>query len=99
VLSQLLYGSGYNVLIIGDQGQGTPRRIVLSVRPAGPAQPSGNLSPGASNEEETEAEQPQPEPQPAPPREAPPSVPVRTPQQVLQDMQQRQQQQGQQQQN
>jgi hypothetical protein len=99
VLSQLLYGSGYNVLIIGDQGQGTPRRIVLSVRPAGPAQPSGNLSPGASNEEETEAEQPQPEPQPAPAGAGPPRAPVRTPQQVLQDMQQRQQQQGQQQQN
>ncbi len=42
VLSQLLDGSGYNVLMIGDQGQGTPRRIVLSARPAGPAQPSGN---------------------------------------------------------
>lgn len=32
VLSQLLHGSGYNFLLIGDQGQGTPRQIVLSPR-------------------------------------------------------------------
>ncbi len=100
VLSQLLDGSGYNVLMIGDQGQGTPRRIVLSARPAGTAQPPGN--PGASNNEETEAEpQPQAEPQPAPAaREVlPPSSPIRTPQQILQDIQARQQTQEQHQQN
>jgi hypothetical protein len=39
VLSQLLQGSGYNVIMIGDQGQGAPRQIVLSVRQAGAAQP------------------------------------------------------------
>jgi hypothetical protein len=93
VLSQLLDGSGYNVLMIGDQGQGTPRRVVLSARPMGPAQPSG---PSTSNNEETESEpqpQQQPEPQPAPVREGPPpGVPVRTPQQILQEQQQRQQQ-------
>jgi len=33
--SQLLQGSGYNVLLVGDQGQGTPREIVLSSRHAG----------------------------------------------------------------
>ena len=33
VLTQLLAGSGYNVLMVGDQGQGTPRQIVLSIRP------------------------------------------------------------------
>jgi len=102
VLSQLLDGSGYNVLMIGDQGQGTPRRIVLSVRPTGPAQPSG---PSTPNDEETEAEPqpPQPEPQPAPVRENPPAgMPVR-PQPMFPDIQQRQlqlqQQQQQQQQN
>ena len=35
VLSQLLHGSSYNVLMIGDQGAGTPRQIVLSARRAG----------------------------------------------------------------
>src|SRR5215469_16795084 len=29
VISQLLHGSSYNVLMIGDQGAGTPRQIVL----------------------------------------------------------------------
>ena len=32
VLSQLLDGTGYNVLMIGDQGEGTPRQIVLTSR-------------------------------------------------------------------
>jgi hypothetical protein len=97
VLFQLLDGSGYNVLMIGDQGQGTPRRIVLSVRPAGTAHPAGSLSPGTSNDEDTDTE-PQPQqpvagPQPAPVRVVPPpGVPVRTPQQYLQEMLQRQQQ-------
>jgi hypothetical protein len=94
VLTQLLDGSGYNVLMIGDQGQGTPRRIVLSARSAATAQPSGNLSPGTSNDEDTDTEQqPEAKPQPAPVRQGPaPAVPVRTPQQILQQMQQRQQQ-------
>jgi hypothetical protein len=35
VLSNLLDGTEYNVLMSGDQGQGTPREIVLSRRPAG----------------------------------------------------------------
>jgi hypothetical protein len=97
VLTQLLDGSGYNVLMIGDQGEGTPRRIVLSARPTGPAQPAA--SPSTSNDEETDAEpqpQPQPEPQPPPVREGPPpGMPLR-PQPMPPDIQQRQQQQQQQ---
>jgi hypothetical protein len=90
VLAQLLDGSGYNVLMIGDQGQGTPRRILLSARPAGTAQPS---RPNTSNDEETDAE-PQPEPQPAPVREGSPAgMPLR-PQPMPPDIQQRQQQQN-----
>ena len=44
VISQLLHGSGYNVLLIGDQGAGTPRQIVLSTRKAasGPGQQAFN---------------------------------------------------------
>ena len=30
VLAQLLQGTGYNVMMIGDQGQGLPRQIILS---------------------------------------------------------------------
>jgi hypothetical protein len=57
VLSQILDGSGYNVLMIGDQGQGTPRQIVLSERSAGPVTTSNNSRPTNNNEEDLEAEQ------------------------------------------
>jgi hypothetical protein len=35
VLSQLLEGSGYNILMIGDQGHGAPRQILLTARRSG----------------------------------------------------------------
>ena len=63
VIAQLLDGSGYNVLMIGDQGGGAPRQIVLSSRPSGPA-PVYNGNNQA--EEEVEAEPPPPPPPPEP---------------------------------
>lgn len=97
VLSQLLDGSGYNVLMIGDRGQGTPRQVVLSKQPTGPAPPAMN-SPSESSDDNSSAdvEEPQPPPQPEPPPAAPnngfgPGAQPRTPQQILQEMQQRQQ--------
>jgi hypothetical protein len=102
VLSELLEGTGYNVLMVGDQGEGTPRRIVLSGRPPKAAQPSGFRPPaGNDNDSENDLE---PEPNPAvqmPPPEnggAPP-VPVRTPQQMMEERQRQMQQMQQQQQN
>jgi len=92
VLTELLEGSGYNILLVGDQGQGTPRRIVLSGRPVSP-QPPGNANPNASNnneaENEQEAEQPEINPPvpsmsvPQPGENGVPAVPARTPQQML----------------
>jgi hypothetical protein len=107
VLSQLLHGSGYNVLMIGDQGEGTPRQIVLSPRKAGGAPASANR-PSQESQDEDVPEQPEVEEQPPPqqplingrppmPPQGPPGVP-RTPQQVLQELQQRQQEMQQQQQ-
>jgi hypothetical protein len=110
VLTELLDGSGYNILLVGDLGQGTPRRIVLSGRPV-PAHASGNANPGATNnndaENEQEGEQPEvnpaaqaPMPQPA--QNSVPAVPTRTPQQLMEERQQqlqRMQQMPQQQQN
>jgi hypothetical protein len=55
VISQLLDGSGYNVLMVGDQGEGTPRQIELSNRPNGPA-PVAPTGRNSGNDEETEAE-------------------------------------------
>jgi hypothetical protein len=102
VISQLLQGSGYNVLMIGDQGQGTPRQVVLSGKPTGPApQVAYNPNQGGDDDNSADVEEPpQPQPQTQPESEPPPppsngfgpgSQP-RTPQQILQEMQQRQQQ-------
>ena len=86
VLTQLLQGAGYNILMVGDQGQGAPREIVLSSRKKDAAQTADGSQPKAPDED-------------ADPDEAPPAPPVRppnsfrTPQQLMQDMlQQRQQQ-------
>jgi hypothetical protein len=100
VLSDLLDGTGYNVLMFGEQGAGTPREIVLSAPPTGPAPVNNNRS--LASEEEYEPEPaPEPEPQVLPQYQAQPqqpAMPPRTPQQILQEMQQRQQQMQQQQQ-
>jgi hypothetical protein len=98
VLSELLDGSGYNILMIGDQGGGTPREIVLSTSGPAPPQPAGNPQPPA------QAEEPPPYPVNAPPRPMPIRNPFgnagpRTPQEIMQEMQQRQQQIEQQQNN
>jgi hypothetical protein len=96
VISQLLDGSGYNVLMIGDQGEGTPRQIVLSNRPNGPA-PAAPNGRNSGNEEETEAEPPQQQPEPSNIRNGlAPGMPRSS---ELQQMEQRRQQQQQQQNN
>jgi hypothetical protein len=92
VLSQLLQGSGYNVIMIGDQGHGTPRELLLSARQAATGQPAVRNNPAPSTDEDVvEPEDPpaQPENQPVRPP-FPPGVPPRSPQQF--EMQQRQQQ-------
>jgi hypothetical protein len=91
VLSQLLLGSGYNVMMVGDQGQGTPRRIVLSSRRAGAATTAANPAPASSDEDADTEEQPQ-QPQPQNPPPIRPNFPPggRNPQQ-MQEMQRQQQ--------
>ncbi len=103
VLSSLLEGSGYNVLMIGDQGEGTPRELVLTSKAVRSSSASQSAQPNHSAEEDGPEEPEQPEPQPeAPPRPAGMAPqqpgPNRTPQQMMQEMQQRQLQQQQQQQ-
>jgi hypothetical protein len=95
VLSQLLEGSGYNVLMIGDQGQGTPRQIVLSARSTTGPQTASRNNPTSADEDNEVEEQPQPQqPDPVPGRT---NFPPRTPQQVeMLREQQRNQQPGQQ---
>jgi len=97
VLSQLLQGSGYNVIMIGDQGQGAPRQILLSLRQSADAQMAANKK-GPNDGDEDAAdndaeEQPAPAPVPMPMRPGfGPGGRQRTPQEVMQEMQRRQQQ-------
>jgi hypothetical protein len=99
VLSELLDGTNYDVLIVGHQG--TPQRIVLTPHSNAPAG-NNNANPAAPSEEdnavEEESQQPPMEqpPPPPPPQAAPspnaPDVPVRTQQQLIQEMQERERQ-------
>lgn len=104
VLAQLLDGSGYNILMVGDQGAGTPRKIVLSGRPKGPAPPPGNNSPALNNDNQPDNDQDggqrpfEPNPVMPPTPGVAPGMPVRTPQQIQQLMEERQRQIQQQQQ-
>jgi hypothetical protein len=66
VLSQLLLGSGYNVMMVGDQGQGTPRVIVLSSRHAGTTVQAANAAPDSDEDADTD-EEPAQQPQATPP--------------------------------
>jgi hypothetical protein len=82
VLSQLLHGSGYNFVMIGEQGQGTPRQLVLSSPHAGTVTKDVKPSPAVSSEEESDTEE---QPQPSQPPIRPgiiPGGPPRSPQQM-----------------
>jgi hypothetical protein len=101
VLSHLLDGSGYNVLMIGDQGQGTPRQVLLTPHTQGgaPSSPQ-NSSPAIAYADDNTDNDDQSQPEdPGPPSVrngfAPPNqqgMPPRSPQQIMQEMQQHQQQ-------
>jgi hypothetical protein len=105
VLSQLLHGSAYDFLLLGDQGQGTPREVILTAHKRGPArsanagvnQPAPEVQPdeeGVAEPEVDEPVQPQPQFQPAPPPANPQEQ--MTPEQRMQLMQQQRLQQMQQ---
>jgi hypothetical protein len=100
ILSELLQGSGYNVIMVGDQGQGAPRQIVLSVRRAASAQPATATNPASSTDDDAEADEPPQPPQGAPGPFRPgfsPTGPLRTVQQLNMQQQMREQQMRQQQ--
>lgn len=63
VLSQLFEGSGYNLVLVGEQGQGTPLEIVLSLRQTGAAPPpAANFAAADDEDTETEDQPSQPPP-------------------------------------
>lgn len=75
VLSQLLQGSGYNIVMMGENGQGVPREVVLSQRTAGgSAQPTMAAHPQPQPDDDFD-DTPEPQmdtPMPPPPQMARP---------------------------
>lgn len=101
VLSSLLRGMGYNVVMVGETATGTPKQLLLSPRGATAVSSAPRTPSFPSQEEDSDDEvQAQPMPElPAPPQGnlpqgapnqtgAPQNGGVRTPQQMLQELQQ-----------
>lgn len=86
VLSQLLEGTDYNLLMVGNEKNGVPSQILLSEKPAGGPQPNAPVAPGDTYEPPIAPYEPA---QPQPPLGTHPNEPPRTPQQIMQEMQQR----------
>jgi len=89
VISQLLDGSGYNVLLVGELGQGTPRQIILTARTAAGPQPEKLNSQSTAGDQDTEAGQEAQQPESPPP--GAPGAPAQSREQVPQGSQDRQQ--------
>lgn len=100
VIADLLNGTSYNVVLLGDLSNGAPRELILT-----PASHGGGAAPATAtqaNNEEAEQEAPEPpQPEPPPQPEQPvnsqqPPGSVRTPQQLFEQLQRMRQNQGQQ---
>jgi hypothetical protein len=95
VLTQLLQGTGYNIMVLGSEDSRTPMQVLLTPRGAGRAAASAATvaSAGSADEEPGEPEPEEPQP-PVPPPNLPsngmgqPNAQPRTPQQILQQMRQ-----------
>jgi hypothetical protein len=104
VLADLLNGTAYNLVLLGDLSNGAPRELILSPATHGADAPAVAAAPTPTTDDsapEPEADIPQPPPPPdvSPAPVTPPGQPgVRTPQQLFEQLQQMRQQQQQQQQ-
>lgn len=99
VISKLLDGSGYNVLMIGGTGDQPPQQIILSKSAAGTPPPANTAAQPSEQQEEPDVPTEQnveqdyrPPEYPMPPRNPFGGPAPRTPQEVQQQIQQRQQQ-------
>jgi hypothetical protein len=106
VLADLLVGTAYNQVLLGDLSNGAPRELILSPATRGGAaapspapQANANVDDGSNEPEAVEAPPPPPPEAPAGSTQQPPPG-VRTPQQLFEQLQQMRaaQQRGQQQQ-
>lgn len=96
VLSELLHGTSYNVLMLGDQGSGTPKELILSARSAAGPQTQAQNTPQPAENDDTQEE-------PQQGVQMPPPMPMRgnqpqfmSPQERWQEMQRQRQMQEQQ---
>lgn len=103
VLSTLLDGAGYNVLMVGSTETGTPRQLILTARsdaPLSTPRPTSDTSANQQDQDDEPVNNYPADPAPPPARMAPPqpTTPgaVKTPAQILQELQQLRQQQQQQ---
>ena len=102
VLADLLNGTAYNQVLLGDLSNGAPRELILTPTTHGDVStgvPAQQAAAAADEPEPEAAEVPQPPPQPdvsPAPVTAPPQQ-VKTPQQLFEQLQQMRQQQQQQQ--
>jgi len=95
VLSQLLQGTGYNILMVGDQGQGVPRQVILSARNNSKTTQGATRTTSADNDDDFVPEVQYDPPLPPQPQPQQPMMPLRpgfnpgvNPQQPGQPMQQ-----------
>jgi hypothetical protein len=94
VLADLLAGTAYNQVLLGDLSNGAPRELILTSTtrggaPAPSPAPQANANADDGNESEaveTPPPPPQPEQPPGSPQQQPPGV--RTPQQLFEQLQQ-----------
>jgi hypothetical protein len=95
VLSKLLDGSGYNVLIIGGRGADAPFEVVFFASSPASPQTAANNQNRSNPEDDDAAEALEPEPPPPPPMKTPfgngDSGSPETQQQIMQDILDRQQ--------
>jgi hypothetical protein len=86
VLSKLLQGSGYNILMTGDQGQGTPREIQLTSLQGGGGGPATAAAASDNDDDDDDVEeQPAPTPSPRPSLGPQRRTPLQVPQRQQQD--------------
>ena len=92
VLSDLLSGSGYNVLMLGVTPAGLPRELALTARPTG-GTPNASPQSGMRGSDDDEGFQPAQYPEEQDTQPPPPPIPpgtanrVRSPQELLQELQ------------
>jgi hypothetical protein len=97
VLADLLNGTAYNVVLLGDLSNGAPRQLILTPATTHAAAPTSAPAQQANADDlanDPEPEQPQPEVQ-QPPTPPPGAPGVRTPQQLFEQLQRMRAQQGQ----